>query len=33
MSSSEIKEILQKTDICPGEIENRKLTDALPIIF
>lgn len=33
MSPSEIKEILHKIDIRPGEVDNRKLTEALPILF
>jgi len=33
MSFSEIKEILNKIDIRPGEVDNRKLTEALPILF
>ena len=33
MSPSEIKEILQKLDIRPGEVDNRKLTEVLPILF
>ena len=33
MSFSEIKEILHKIDIRPGEVDNRKLTEALPIFF
>ena len=33
MSPSEIKEILHKIDISPGEVGNKKLTEALPILF
>ena len=33
MSLSEIKEILQKIDIHPGEVDNRKPTEVLPILF
>ena len=33
MSLSEIKEILHKIDIRPGEVDNRKLTEVLPILF
>ena len=33
MSPSKIKEILQKIDIRPGETDNRKLDDVLPILF
>lgn len=33
MSPSEISEILHKIDIRPGEVDNRKLTEALPILF
>ena len=33
MSPSEIKEILQKIDIRPGEVDNRKPTEVLPILF
>ena len=33
MSFSEIKEILHKIDIRPGEVDNKKLTEALPIFF
>jgi hypothetical protein len=33
MSFSEIKEILHKIDIRPGEVDNRKLTEVLPILF
>jgi hypothetical protein len=33
MSPSEIKEILHKIDIRPGEADNRKLTEVLPILF
>ena len=32
MSPSKIKEILQKIDIRPGETDNRKLNDVLPIL-
>ncbi len=33
MSPSKIKEILHKIDIRPGEADNRKLDDVLPILF
>ena len=33
MSHSEIKEIFQKIDIRPGEVDNKKLTEKLPILF
>jgi len=33
MSPSEIKEILHEIDIRPGEVDNRKLTEVLPILF
>ena len=33
MSLSEIKKILHKIDIRPGEINNRKLIKVLPILF
>ena len=33
MSPSKIKEILRKIDIRPGEADNRKLDDVLPILF
>ena len=33
MSVSKIKEILHKIDIRPGEVDNRKLTEVLPILF
>lgn len=33
MSHSEIKKIFQKIDIRPGEVDNKKLTEKLPILF
>ena len=33
MSLSEIKKILHKIDFRPGEVDNRKLTEVLPILF